>query len=365
MKALIMAAGYGRRLEPLTIAVPKPMVPIVNLPTMQHNIELLKRYGITEITANIHYHPEQIENYFGDGSSFGVSLLYSYEEKLLGTAGGVRKMGKKVAKINETFVVLSSDALTDINLNKMLDFHRQKEALVTIALTKVADVSEYGVVVVDGNGQITGFQEKPKPQDALSNLANAGIYIFEPEILEMIPEGFHDFGKELFPRLVAEKEEIFGYSMVEYWSDVGCLDKYIQASYDAMKGLVQIRVPGKKVAGSIWIGEREAVSKSARFAGSVVIGSSCQIGENVYIKDCVIGDKCVIKDGAAITSSVIWSDTVIGHDCQINSAVIGSWCQLERKVRVLDGAVIANRGLIGRGKVVPSQARLLPNSIQV
>ena len=216
MKALIMAAGYGTRLEPLTLAVPKPMVPIVNFPTMQHNLELLKKYGFTDVTANIHYHPEQIENYFGDGAKFGVNLSYSFEEKLLGTAGGVKLMAETIAKIDGTFVVLSSDALTDINLHRLTEFHKQKKALVTVALCQVGDVREFGVVIQDETGRITGFQEKPAPEAALSSLANTGIYVFEPEILKLIPDGPYDFGRQLFPQLVAEKAAIYGYKMVEY-----------------------------------------------------------------------------------------------------------------------------------------------------
>lgn len=195
MKAFILAAGYGTRLEPLTLAVPKPMVPIVNLPTMQHNLELLKKHRFSDVTANIHYYPEQIENYFGDGSAFGVNLAYSFEEELLGTAGGVKWMAGKIARVNDAFLVLSSDALTCINLERMVEYHKSKKALATIALARVPDVSEFGIVIQDPDGKVIGFQEKPKPEVAQSDLANAGIYIFEPEVLDLIPDGFYDFGR--------------------------------------------------------------------------------------------------------------------------------------------------------------------------
>ncbi len=363
MKALIMAAGYGTRMEPLTLAVPKPMVPIVNLPTMQHNIELLKRYGLKDITANIHYYPEQIQNYFGDGSWLGVKLAYSYEEELLGTAGGVRHMAADIADIKETFLVLSSDALTDINLKKMISYHKKKGALMTVALARVKEVSEFGVVIRDDDGRITGFQEKPRQEDAKSDLVNAGIYVIEPEVLKLIPQGFYDFGKQLFPRFMDEKARIYGYPMVEYWSDVGGLQKYIDSSYDAMKGAVRVRVPGKKVSRSTWIGTRETVSKSARFEGAVVIGSRCKIGENVYIKDAVVGDKCVIGEGSIITGSVIWSDTVIGKGVQVNRSIIGSWCHLADNAIIHDESVLANRCTIRRNTEIPQGARLQPNSI--
>ncbi|MDD5593596.1 MAG: NDP-sugar synthase [Candidatus Margulisbacteria bacterium] len=363
MKALIMAAGYGTRLEPLTLAVPKPMVPIVNFPTMRHNLELLKKHGFTDITANIHYHPEQIENYFGDGSKFGVNLVYSFEEKLLGTAGGVKFMAEEIAGIDETFVVLSSDALTDINLNRLVEFHKKKNALVTIALTRVAEVSEFGVVIQDNEGRITGFQEKPKPEAALSDLANTGIYVFEPAVLKMIPGGFYDFGRELFPRLIGEKAAIYGYQMVEYWSDVGGLDKYIQSNYDAMKGAVQIRIPGAKKGKSTWIGERENIHASARFEGSVIIGDHCRLGKDVYIKDAVIGDKCVIEDGCAVTGSVLWSNVTVCGRAEIRDAVIGGFCHIGEKAQVPAGSVISNRCTIRPAAELPPRSNFPPDSI--
>ncbi|MFH1347168.1 MAG: NDP-sugar synthase [Candidatus Margulisiibacteriota bacterium] len=363
MKALIMAAGYGTRLEPLTLAVPKPMIPVVNIPTMQHNIELLKKHGFKDIVANIHYYPEQIENYFGDGHWLGINLTYSYEEQLLGTAGGVRRMAVDIADINDTFLVLSSDALTDINLKRIVSFHKKSKSLFTIALTEASDVSEFGVVIQDNEGRITGFQEKPNASEAKSNMVNAGVYVIEPEVLKMMPEGFYDFGKQLFPRLVEENAAIYGYPMVEYWSDVGGLEKYIQSSYDAMKGAVSIRIPGRKVSRSTWIGAREKIDRSARFEGSVIIGDRCSIGKNVYIKDSVIGDKCVIGDGAIITGSVLWSDTILEKGVHINQSVIGSWCHIGEEAKVLEASIVSNRSFIRKNSEIPSRTRLQPNSI--
>lgn len=362
LKAFILAAGYGTRLEPLTLAVPKPMVPIVNLPTMQHNIELLKKHGFRNIMANIHYHPEQIENYFGDGNNFGVNLAYSFEDKLLGTAGGVKRMARDLAGVDDFFLVLSSDALTDINLNRFVDFHKSKKALATMALRKVDDVSEFGVVLQDKNGKIIGFQEKPKAADAQSDLVNSGIYVFEPEILDLIPDGFYDFGRELFPRLVQEKAAIYGYPMVEYWNDVGNLEKYIQSNYDAMKGTLQIRIPGRKLSHSTWVGDRESLGQSVRFEGSVIIGDRCFIGKNVYIKDSVIGDKCVIEDGAAITGSVLWSDVTVCSEAQIINSVVGSFCHIGEKAIIQDGSVIANRVVIKKGTKISPRTKLEPDS---
>jgi len=362
MKAFILAAGYGTRLEPLTKAIPKPMVPIVNLPTMQHNIELLKKHGFKEIIANIHYYPEQIENYFRDGHAFGVNLSYSYEKELLGTAGGVKKMAKRAGKINQPFLVLSSDALTDVNLTRLVEFHKKKKALVTIALSKVRDVREFGIVVQNGDERIVGFQEKPKPEVAQSDLANTGLYVFDPEILKMIPDGFYDFGHQLFPKLVEIGAPIFGYRMVEYWSDVGGLDKYVASNYDAISGAVRIRVPGKKASGKTWVGEREKIDRSARFEGSVVIGDRCVIGKNVLIKDSVIGNKCEIDQGAVIIGSVLWSDNYVGIEARIENAIIGNFCYIGDEAKVGRGAVIANRSIVSFGTAVQPGAQLEPNT---
>jgi NDP-sugar pyrophosphorylase family protein len=361
--ALIMAAGYGTRLEPLTYAVPKPMIPIVNIPTMQHNVELLRRQGFKNIIANIHYHPEQIRNYFCDGSEFGVNLAYSYEDNLLGTAGGVRKMAVEIAEVKDTFIVLSSDALTDINLKRLINFHKKKNSLFTMALAKVSEVSEFGVVIHDNEGKITGFQEKPKQEDAKSNLVNAGIYVIEPEILKMLPEGFYDFGKQLFPRLAQEGAAFYGYPMVEYWSDVGGIGKYIDACYDAMKGALQVRIPGRRVARSTWIGDREEIDNSVRFEGAVIIGDGCKIGRNVYIKDSVIGDRCEIQEGAIITGSILWSDTVVEVEADITRSVIGNWSHIEEKVKISEGTIISNRCMIRKNTEIPPGTKLHPNTI--
>jgi mannose-1-phosphate guanylyltransferase/mannose-1-phosphate guanylyltransferase/phosphomannomutase len=330
---------------------------------MQHNIELLKRYGFSEVTANIHYYPEQIENYFSDGHALGINLSYSFERELLGTAGGVRHMAEVLNRVDSTFLVLSSDALTDINLERMLAFHRRKKALATIALSPVEDVSNFGVVDQDEEHKVIGFQEKPRPEEAQSKLVNAGIYIFEPEILKMIPKGFYDFGKQLFPELAARKAPLYGYRMVEYWSDVGGLEKYILSNYDAMKGAVQIRVPGQKVSAKTWIGDRENIDPSARFEGSVIIGDRCSIGKNVYIKDAVIGDKCNLADGAVVTGSVVWSDTHLGAEANVAGSVIGSFCHVGDSAKVREGSIIANCSVISASADLPSGTRLPPNSI--
>jgi len=361
MKALILAAGYGKRLEPLTKAVPKPMVPVANKPVMQYNIELLRKYGIKDITANVHYFPEQVENYFGDGSAFGVNLKYSFEEELLGTAGGVRRMSQ-LAGIDDTFAVISSDILTDVNIGRMLTYHKKKKAVATIALTSVSDVTQFGVVVLDEKDKIIAFQEKPSREEAKSDLVNTGIYIFEPEILDMINGNIRDFGRELFPRLVRDKEPFYGYKMVEYWNDVGGLEKLKSANSDVLQGIVRAEVSARRVGKSTWLGKGTHVARSAKFDGTIILGDKSIIGENVEICGNVsIGDKCVIEDGAIISDSVIWSDTHVGRNSRLNKCLIGSWCRLEDNVRVEEGSVISNRCRVKQGKKLDPDTKVEPD----
>jgi len=363
MKALILAAGFGTRLKPLTLAVPKPMIPIVNRPAMQYNIELLKKFWIKEIFANIHYFPEQIENYFGDGSHLGVKLRYSFEEVLLGTAGGVKRMAKDLAEIKDTFIVMSSDALTDINLQNLVSQHKKKKALVTIALAQAKDITHFGVVMLDGDDRVKSFQEKPKKEEAVSDLVNSGIYVMEPEVLDMIPDGFYDFGKQLFPKLVEEKGPIFGYRMVEYWNDVGSIDQLKRTNSDILRGLVRVKVPGKKITSTAWVDKDAKIDPSAKFeGGSVYVGQGCAIGRGVEIYgDVVIGDKTVIKDNVVIIDSLIWSDSVIDKGSRIKDSVIGSWCRIEDGVNVPEGCVIGNRCSIAAGTILPSHTSIDPD----
>jgi len=357
-----MAAGFGTRLKPLTLAVPKPMVYVANRPIMQHNIELLMKYGINDACANIHYFPEQIENYFCDGSDFGLNLTYSYEEKLMGTAGGVARMAEVLGGINDTFVVLSSDALTDINLDRLLAFHRSRKSLATIALYPVLDTSQFGVVILDDEDKVTAFQEKPLPGKALSNLANSGVYVFEPEILDMIPKGkFFDFGKQLFPKLVKKSHRMYGYQMDEYWSDVGSIEQYMVANADVLNGRVNVSCPRKKSAGDVWEGKNARIGKNVKFVGPVMLGDGVEVGDDVYIAGpTLIGDKTVIGPSAKIHRSVIWTDTVIGARVSVDTSIIGSWVNVGDSAVIRRDSVLSNRCRVLSGQNIPAGSRIDP-----
>lgn len=351
MKAMIMAAGVGSRLEPLTFNRPKPMVPVMNRPAMEHIIKLLAKYGITEIAANLWYLPEKITDYFQEGAEFGVSLYYSREKDLMGTAGGVKKLE---SFLDETFVIVSGDAVTDIDLASLVRTHREKKALATIALRPVEDPRHFGVVVTDQTGKIKAFQEKPQPGEELSKLANTGIYIFEPEIFRYIPAGeVYDFGKQVFPCLVQADLPFYGHVMDEYWCDIGTLDQYRIGHYDILQGRVGLDIPGDWHQGGLYIGEGTQIAPTAGIGEKVVIGANCRIGNNVEILgETVIGDGCYIGDNVKICASIIWDKTRIEKGVRLVECIIGSECQIKSSANIGARVVFGDQVIAEAGQTI-------------
>ncbi len=323
---MIMAAGVGSRLMPMTTDIPKPMIPLANYPLMANTVRLLQQHGFVDLIANLHYHGDCISNYFADGRDFGVNLQYSPEEELMGTAGGVKRCAWF---LNETFVIVSGDALTDIDLTKLVQAHRRHGALATIALKEVPDVEHFGIVITDDNNRIKSFQEKPRPEQALSRVANTGIYVFEPEIFDYIPAGqFYDFGKQLFPRLVEMGSPFFGVPIDEYWCDVGNLDTYRAAHADLLSGKVRAKMVGdlqRKDDSLVLLGEGVRLGRRVKFSGSVVIGPGTRVGNNVTVSD-----------------SVIWDHTIIEDQVNMQSAIVGANCRIPRGTIIDPGAAIAS-----------------------
>src|SRR3954447_1590618 len=258
MRAMVLAAGLGTRLRPITLAMPKPMVPVVNRPVMEHIARLLARHGFTETIANLHWFPELIEGHFGDGSEFGLELSYSREEKLLGTAGGVRNAAEF---LGDSFLVISGDALTDIDLAAMRKFHESHDGVATLATRRVTDTSQFGVVITDSEGRIQGFQEKPPTSEALSDLANCGIYMFRSEIFDFFPapgtskaaggddpDGFADWAMDVFPALLEGDVPFYSHEADAYWNDIGNLTELLQGNFDALGGAVELD-PGAPAVG--------------------------------------------------------------------------------------------------------------------
>lgn len=352
MKAMIMAAGVGSRLMPLTLNVPKPMVPMANRPLMEIIVDLLRGYGIKEMIANLHYHAGVIENFFGDGQSQGVSLLYSPEKELMGTAGGV-----KLCQwfLDDTFIIVSGDALTDIDLDALVAEHRAKGALATIALKEVSTVEQFGVVVCDETGRITQFQEKPRREEALSNLANTGIYIFEPEIFEYIPANeFYDFGKQVFPQLVQMGAPFYGAPIENYWCDIGSLATYHQAHIDMLTNKLAIAPNGKVLrtdqGALVLVGEGASIGPEVSFAGQVVLGPGCSLEGKVQVSNSILWERVQVGDGSVIRDALIGADCSLGQEVRVDpGAVIASGCRLNDRANIAGNSrIFSSRGGIMR-----------------
>lgn len=332
MRAMVLAAGLGTRLRPITYEMPKPMVPVLNRPVMEHILRLLARHGFTETIANLHWFPELIEGYFGDGSACGVSLAYSREERLLGTSGGVRNAA---GFLGDSFLVISGDALTDIDLAAMREFHESHDAIATLATKRVADTSQFGVAITGSDGRIQGFQEKPDPSEALSDLANCGIYMFRKEIFDFFPppgtseaagpgdpEGFADWAMDVFPRLLDGDVPFYSHEIEAYWNDIGNLEELRAGNVDALTGAVAVEREGELVDGYRSGGRMEG---EPDLIGPVLLGPGSQIGDDVRIDGpSVIGDNVRIGDGARLKEVIALPDAEIPARSVLIGAILGA-----------------------------------------
>lgn len=322
---MILAAGGGTRLHPLTFTTAKPMVPVLNRPVMEHIIGHLRRHGISRIIANLHHYGEQIASYFDDGTRCGVQLEYVRETELLGTAGSVRNVASFFR--GETFLVIGGDDLADFDLGAMLAFHRRRRALATIAVTPVPrkNVSQYGIVVASSSGRIQSFQEKPRPQEAKSNLANTGVYLFEREVLDHIPpRQFYDFGKQVFPRLLECRAPFYAWQTAGYWKDIGGPQEYLEANLDGMAGKGGICAPGEEISPGIWY-EGKARMQGAVIEAPAVVGKGCHLEKGCYIRESVIGARARISGGAQLDRCVVWAGAEV-PDVEAHRAVFAFDC---------------------------------------
>ncbi len=318
MKAMILAGGMSTRLYPLTRTVPKPLVPVVGEPISAHILRWLKSFGYDEIAINVHYLAETIEDRFGDGSQFGVKLQYLYEPKLMGSAGALKALEHY---FTEPFVVVGCDCLTDANLESLVAFHRKQNALATIGLVEADEVDQYGVVIMQGDGRITEFQEKPPRGTERSKLVNTGIYAFSPEIFRHIPAGeFYDFGKQVFPSLQAADAAFYGYRLSgAYWADIGTPDEYVRATADALAGRVHLR--GTRMRG---LASDAILGDDVVVEGDVRVGSRANLGARVrIIGPSVIGDGVTIGNDAVLERAIVWDNTTIGARASLSDTVVG------------------------------------------
>jgi mannose-1-phosphate guanylyltransferase len=311
---MLLAAGLGTRLRPLTYEVAKPMVPVLGRPVMDHILRLMAGHGFDDVIANVHYFPEQIEGRFGDGSRWGVRLVYSHEPELLGTAGGVRNARDHFG--SETFLIISGDALTDIDLGALWGAHKEKGGIATLSLKRVDDPSQIGVVITGEDGRIQGFQEKPDPAEALSDLGNCGIYVMEPEIFDYFPDRpFVDWALDVFPALLEQDVAFYGHEIDDYWNDIGNIPEFRQGNFDALSGEVRVEIdPGRLDPAGV-----------DPIEPPVYVGEGCEIGAGVRLTGpVVLGDRCKVGEGAAIHDSVLWPGTEVAPHEVLIGAVAGT-----------------------------------------
>jgi mannose-1-phosphate guanylyltransferase len=308
---MVLAAGLGTRLRPLTYEMPKPMVPVLNRPIMDHILELLKRHRFEELIANLSYLPEQLRERFGDGSAYGVSLDWSFEEELLGTAGGVRNVREFFG--DSPFLVMAADALTDVDLGALRAAHESNGGIATLTVKPVADTSEYGVVVTGSDGRIQGFQEKPDPAEALSNLASCMIYMLEPEIFDYFPdEPEVDFALDVFPALLENDVPFHVHETSAYWNDVGSLGEFRQGNFDALAGEVEIDHGAEAAGDGVLRAPGAILPDGAEIEAPVLIGAGAEIDADVVLEGpVVIGDGCRIGRGARLKRTVLLPETEV------------------------------------------------------
>jgi mannose-1-phosphate guanylyltransferase len=320
---MLLGAGLGTRLRPITYELPKPMVPILGRPVMAHILRLLEHHGFHDVIANLHYLPDVIRDYFDDGSVFGVRLSYEHEHFLLGTAGGVRNVREFLA--DETFLIISGDALTDIDLGALCARHKEAGGIGTLALKPVDDPSQLGVVILGEDGRIQGFQEKPEPAEALSNLGSCGIYVFEPEIFDYFPDReFVDWAQDVFPTLLERDVPLYGHEIDDYWNDVGSLRELRQGNFDALTGVVRVEVPGTEISSGIWAGDCSTLEGQVLMEPPVYIGEDCTLGPDARLTGpVVIGDGCTIGAGAALGDVLVWSGTKVPAAAELIGGIAG------------------------------------------
>ncbi|MBM4434523.1 MAG: nucleotidyl transferase [Chloroflexi bacterium] len=361
MRAVVMAGGEGSRLRPLTINRPKPMVPVASKACLGHIFDLLKRHDITDAFVTLQYLATIIQDAYGDGGPIGMRLRYSIEESPLGTGGSVRQIGDALGA--EPFLVISGDALTDIDLAKVVELHREKGAAVTLCLKHVADPLEYGVVITNADGRITKFLEKPSWGEVFSDTINTGIYVIDPRVLHRYEVGAaFDFGKDLFPQLLAEGEPLYGYVADGYWTDVGNIAEYMRANADVLQGKVRVEPLGREIAPGVWTDGEVQVDASAVLLGPVYLGDGTRVGPQAQIVGpAVLRDHVIVEPGAIIDRSVIWRNTYVGERAEVHGSIVARQCALKARVILEEGSVVADHSIVGEGARIRAQVKVWPD----
>jgi mannose-1-phosphate guanylyltransferase / phosphomannomutase len=341
-----MAGGEGTRLRPMTANQPKPLLPVANRPIMEHVLRLLRRHGFSDTVVTVQFLAALVRNYFGDGEDFGMNLQYATEEMPLGTAGSVKNA--EDALRDEPFLVISGDALTDIDLTAMVRFHKEQGALVTVGLTRVPDPLEFGIVIADEDGRIQRFLEKPTWGQVFSDTVNTGIYVMEPEVLAEVPTGESvDWSADVFPALLKRGAPLFGYISDGYWEDVGTHESYLKAQADVLAGRVQADIAGFEVSPGVWVAEGAEVDPEAVLTGPLCIGDYAKIEAGANVREyTVIGSNVVVKEGAFLHRAVVHNNVYVGQGATLRGCVVGKNTDVMRLARVEENAVVGDECVI-------------------
>jgi len=341
MKAVILVGGEGTRLHPLTHDIPKPMVPVLNRPFLEHTIAHLRKYQVGDIVLALSYLPEVIQKYFDNDNDLGIRLAYAIETSPLGTAGAVKNAERY---LDGTFVVLNGDIFSDLDVADMFAFHRSNKAKATIALTWVDNPCAFGIVETDSDGRVKRFIEKPSPDEVTTNWINAGVYILESELLQQVPPGSrYTFEKELFPLLLKLGEPIYGYLFKGYWLDMGTPEKYLQLNCDLLLSKTKSALISSLGKNEVLSGERVIIHPSARIVGPTMIGSNCSIEQGVHIKGpVVIGTDCYIGEGTIMEEAVLWKAVNVGRGTALRRCIVGSHTTISNNAQVIDRTLVGD-----------------------
>ncbi len=359
MKAVIMAGGEGTRLRPLTSNLPKPMMTLANRPMMEHIVNLLREHGFTDIVVTVAFLANTIRNYFGDGSEFGVRMVYATEETPLGTAGSVRNA---MAELEERFLVISGDVLTDIDLGKVVEFHEQRGAIATIGLKAMENPLEFGIVITKDDGSIERFLEKPNWGQVFSDTINTGIYVLEPSIFDYIPDGRSvDFSEEVFPALLDAGAPLFGYVAEGYWEDVGTPEAYVSAHKDVLDGKVAVAVPGFRLGEGVWLGEGTEIHPTAKVEGPVVIGDYSVVEAGAHLAEyTVLGSNVWVGPDSSLERAVVHDNSYLGAGVRLRGSVVGRSSDLRRGAHCEEGVVLGDECFVGEHAVIKAGVKVYP-----
>ena len=365
LKAVIMAGGFGTRLRPLTSRIPKPMVPIMNKPMIEHIVRLLVKHGIKDIVVLVFYHPNIIKNFLQDGSQFGASIKYMKADSDYGTAGSVRNAYELLE--GSRILVISGDVLTDFDLKKALAYHEARKSKATLVLTHVNDPLQYGLVITEEDGKIVRFLEKPTWGEVFSDAVNTGIYVIEPDVIETVPyREEYDFSKDLFPLMLRQKMRLYGYSAEGYWRDVGNLNEYIDAQLDCLDNKVAVAIEGREIRynGARIIAPMETViPPTLKARGTVVIGKNVRLGDNLELTDSIIGDNTSVDSDSSINRSILWDNVTIGAHTRITGDVIASNTIVGERVQIEENVFISDDCIIGKRAYIRPNVKLWPKKV--